>query len=120
MDILDLVFTYLTNLILANKTQSIAVSAVLLVVLILINKKTAKAAGRAFSDLLKRIPIIGVHLEKKIEDTQEAFNEGMREDEANLNSPNMPKIDNKPEVVTDPDVNSNECPDSNANKSNGD
>lgn len=80
MELIDLVFNFVSNWITSNKPQSIGAGAVLLVALILINPKVAKQAGRAFSDLLKRIPIIGKPLEKKIEETQDAFNDGMKED----------------------------------------
>lgn len=93
MELIDLVFNFVSSWITSNKPQSIGVGAVLLVVLILVNPKVAKQAGRAFSDLLKRIPIIGKPLEKKIEETQEAFNDGMKQDEANTFSPNMPTVD---------------------------
>jgi hypothetical protein len=81
MELIDIVFNYLTSLIQTHKPQSITVSAALLIVLILINPKVAKAAGRAFSDLLKKIPIFGKPLEDKIEQTTESFADGMKEDD---------------------------------------
>lgn len=81
MELIDLVFNFVSNWITSNKPQSIGVGAVLMIVLVLVNPKVAKQAGRAFSDLLKRIPLIGVPLEKKIEVTQDAFNQGMKEDD---------------------------------------
>lgn len=50
------------------------------------------------------------------EETEELDNDDKKQDEANLYSPNMPVIDNKP--VTDPDPNSNECPSETQNRSN--
>jgi hypothetical protein len=74
----------------------------------------SKAAGKAAGLFLKRFG-----LNDEVEQVGQAFVDGIKEtevkqDEANVYSQNMPK----PEA-TDPDPNSNECPSSTENKSNG-
>jgi uncharacterized membrane-anchored protein YjiN (DUF445 family) len=81
MDSIDIVFNYLTQLIVAHKPQSIGLCALLMVVLAFIKPEAAKATGRALSDLIKRIPILGKPLEKKIETTIDNVAEGMQEDD---------------------------------------
>jgi hypothetical protein len=77
----------------AHQIISIGIGASLGILISLIKPERVKIVGKAFSDLLKRVPLIGPMLEKKIEVIVDNFEEGMKQDEANTFSPNIPTVD---------------------------
>lgn len=63
-----------------HQTLSIAIGAGLGILIGFIKPDRVKLVGNAFSDLLKRIPIIGPMLEKKVEVIVDNFEDGMKSD----------------------------------------
>jgi hypothetical protein len=77
MDIFEIIGEWIKT----HQMLSIAIGGALGIVISLIKPERVKAVGRAFSDLLKRIPIVGPMLEKKIEVIVDNFEDGMKSDD---------------------------------------